>query len=437
MARYQKISEIGSGAFGTVYRAIRIEDEVTVAMKVLDRTIHAVDGARFEREVRLQAFLNHPNVLHIVGHNLQDTPPWFVTELADRSLRDILNNGAMSEQEAITLFRQLLSGISHAHGNGVIHRDLKPENILIFDNAANNARIGDFGIAKLDPHETMTLTGTGEGMGTLQYVAPEQWSSAHSADGRADIFALGKILYEMLTGDVPPPGTFVDISRVDSKFQYIVQKCLEGNADERFQTVEELRQQFELAIRPSELLEAPIEEARNILEAYISADSGEKASLLRELTRILETNAHDGALYNSYVARLPEDVISDLIAQQSAAFERIISNFDEHVSGSLTFSFTDVVAHFYASVFRMTDSLSIRRIILVRLLDMGVSHNRWHVMDVTVGLFSKIEDVSLAQAAAEVIRNDPYSATHLRDRLIKGSLHSIIRTALEELDEVS
>ena len=258
MARYRKKERIGSGGFGTVYKAIREIDDLEVAMKVLDPTVHTVDVARFEREVRSQRSLNHPNIVHIIGQNLRVNPPWYVMEFADCSLRETLSQGAMSEEDTVGVFRQVLAGVSHAHENGVIHRDLKPENVLIFRNKeAIVAKIGDFGIARNEPHSTVTLTGTSEHLGTLGYVAPEQWVSPHTADHRADIYALGKLLHEMLTGETPGPGTPVSVNVVDVKFRYIIQRCVESGKEERFQSVEELRQQFENAIRPPELLEGP------------------------------------------------------------------------------------------------------------------------------------------------------------------------------------
>ena len=435
MARYKRIESIGSGGFGTVFRARRRLDNLEVAMKVLDRTAYNVDVARFEREVRSQRSLNHPNIVHIIGQNLKANSPWYAMELADCSLRDILSGGAMSEEDTIDTFRQILAGVSHAHENGVIHRDLKPENVLIFRNkGANAAKIGDFGIARNEPHDTATLTGTSEHLGTLGYVAPEQWHSPHKADNRSDIYALGILLHEILSGEQPVPGMSVDVNRVDAKFQYIVQKCIEGKPEERFQSVEELRQQFELAIRPSEMLDAPADTVRSILEAYRSAGSTTQTELLSELTRTFETNVSDYELYSEYVPRLPDYIVSDLIEQLPNSFARIIENFDGHVSGSLTFSYTDVVADFYESLFRFTDSLHLKRIILARLLAMGVSHNRWHVMNVTVELFEAIDEVPVAQIAAEVITSDTYHADSLRDRLLRRSLHQIVRDALEDLD---
>ena len=173
---------------------------------------------------------------------------------------------------------------------------------------------------------------------------------------------------------------------------------------------------------------------RRILEAYISADSRDKSALLNKLAQTLETNESDYDLYTEYVPRLPKYIVSDLLEQLPHPFQRIIENFDEHVSGSLIFSYTDVVADFYESLFRSSESLTLKRMVLARLLAMGVSHNRWHVMDITVNLFANIEDVSVAQVASEVIANDQYHASSLRDRLLRQALHQIVKDTLENLD---
>ena len=432
MAHYRKINEIGSGGFGIVYRARRTEDNAMVAMKVLSHIDNIVILSRFQREVRLQSTLNHPNVVHIIGRNLDMTPPWFVMELAHSNLRHIFPDIQGNESDVIDIFRQILAGIKHAHDNGVVHRDLKPENILVFNEVGNNIRISDFGIAKLDPNDTTTLTARSEGLGTPQYAAPEQWTAAHDADARSDIYTLGKLLYEMLTGIMPFP--ILKLECVDSKFRYIIQKCVEDEPDQRFQSIEELRQQFELAIRPTEFLEPPIERMRNILEGYTFADTETRAISLAELTNILEMNAEDNELYTTFVPRFPDDMISDLIEHHSASFLRIIEIFDEHVRGALLFSYTDVVASFYRTVYGLVDDLRLKRIILARLLHMGVSHNRWYVMDVTANIINCIQDIAEAQNAAEVLGNDSYSTRVVADRLIRSQLHHIIRSRLDQMD---
>ena len=433
MATYKKLNKIGSGGYGTVYRAIRKEDNVKVAMKVLNSPEKPEDAGRFEREVKLQRSLNHPNVVHIIGRNLSVSPPWFVMELADDNLESILDDIIGQESVAINIFRQILAGISHAHQNGVIHRDLKPQNVLIFKERHEFlAKVGDFGIARIDPRDTTTITGTSDPLGTIQYSAPEQLTSAREADHRSDIYSLGKLLCEMLTGEIPLYSVYVDM--LDDKYQYIVQKCIENDPDQRFQSVEELRQQFEWAVRPPELLEAPSVRMRNILESYIIADSDTKSSLLDELIQIFETNRSDDELFRTVFPRLPDDLISAMVRDHDESFKRILQTFDEHVSGSLLFSYTDVVANFYQFVFRIVSSLSIKRIILARLIRMGVSHNRWHVMDVVADLIHSIEETSVAQVAAEVIGSDPYNVRELRNRLLQGQLHQIIRSALDQLD---
>lgn len=223
MAIYKKLNEIGSGGYGTVYRAIRKEDNATVAMKVLNQPEKDEDVGRFEREVKLQRSLNHPNIVHIIGRNLSVSPPWFIMELADDNLEGILNDIIGRESIVIGIFRQILAGISHAHQNGVIHRDLKPQNVLIFKKGQEfEAKVGDFGIARIDPRDTATLTGTSDILGTIQYSAPEQFTAAKKADHRADIYSLGKLLCEMLTGEIPMSSVYVEL--LDDKYQYIVQK---------------------------------------------------------------------------------------------------------------------------------------------------------------------------------------------------------------------
>jgi serine/threonine protein kinase len=218
MERYLVVAELGAGAMGTVYRGRHTRLRRDVAIKVLhedhvhDRTMLA----RFHREAEAAARLHHPNVSGVLdvgetpgGHQLM------VMELVEgTSLRDLM--GAwLPRDRIVNLVRQILAGLDHAHEAGLIHRDLKPENVIVeVDHHGREVpRIVDFGIAALRPDATgakSRLTETGTLLGTPLYMAPEQ-ARGDRIDHRADLFALGVMLFEMLSGTTPFEGSSLEI----------------------------------------------------------------------------------------------------------------------------------------------------------------------------------------------------------------------------------
>jgi tRNA A-37 threonylcarbamoyl transferase component Bud32 len=244
----QKLACIGSGGFGTVYEGFykRGKNKRKIAIKELRiGDLSPEERNRFEREVKTQSRLHHPNILPVIESDLSAKIPWFATPLANCNLAEIIDDFSGNYQRMDNLFRQVLQGIQYAHHHKVIHRDLKPENILLFDN--EQVKISDFGLCKhLDPSElSAVLTHTSNNaMGTLPYAAPEQLESFRDADHRADIYALGKTLMHMITGQVPPI-TPTDLALVDVHYRSFISRCIRQNPDERFQTIDEAIRNFE------------------------------------------------------------------------------------------------------------------------------------------------------------------------------------------------
>ncbi len=233
---------LGEGGMGVVYRARQKRLDRIVALKVLPEGL-SQDPAfaeRFEREARTLARLDHPHIVRVFDFGERDGLYYLLMEYVDgANLRDVLHEGRMRPEEALRIVPQICEGLQFAHDAGVIHRDVKPENILI--DAQGNAKITDFGLAKLLEHgpRDVTLTGTGQVMGTVQYMAPEQYRTPQTVDHRADIFSLGVVFYEMLTGELPV-GRFRPPSHdqaMDRRIDEIVLKALERERELRYQRV--------------------------------------------------------------------------------------------------------------------------------------------------------------------------------------------------------
>jgi serine/threonine-protein kinase len=215
--RYRVVAKLGEGGMGAVYRGEQISLKRKVAIKVLRPELSADAGLvrRFNAEAELCAKLSHPNTVGIYDFGQDsDGSLYIAMELLEgRSLRHVMQEGAMPPARAVAIGQQIARSLADAHSHGITHRDLKPDNVMLTERGRERdvVRVLDFGIAKLRDDNKATvnhMTRAGDLVGTPQYMAPEQIRGEH-VDGRTDIYALGAILYEMLTGRLPFEGQSV------------------------------------------------------------------------------------------------------------------------------------------------------------------------------------------------------------------------------------
>lgn len=204
LGQYELLNLIGRGGMATVYRARQRSMGREVAVKVIspDLADEAEFSARFEREARIIAGLHHPYILDVHDFGREGSLIYLVMRLmTGGSLKDELRGGRLSMRRVLQVVQQIASALDYAHANSIVHRDLKPSNVLL-DNEGHVA-LTDFGIAKMMGGNLVDgLTQAGIVMGTPKYMSPEQWRN-EPVDGRADVYALGVITYQMLTGQVP------------------------------------------------------------------------------------------------------------------------------------------------------------------------------------------------------------------------------------------
>jgi len=238
---------IGHGGMGAVYRVRQKSLGRVAALKVLalDSGSDPTFGERFERESRLLASLAHPNIVSVYSAG-RAGPHWYLLmELVEgASLRQMIAARELDPRSALAIVGQVCDALQAAHDRGVVHRDIKPENVIVTRHGT--AKILDFGLAKLvgqGPRTAHTLTETGQVMGTVRYMAPEQWDRPLSVDHRADIYSLGVVMYELLTGELPMgrfplPSTKTTVgANVDN----IVLKTLEKEPEQRYQHASDVR----------------------------------------------------------------------------------------------------------------------------------------------------------------------------------------------------
>jgi serine/threonine-protein kinase len=256
---YEILGLIGAGGMGEVYRARDTRLDRTVAIKVLpdDVSQNADRLRRFEREARVVAALNHPNILTIYEIGTAAGHDYIAMEyVAGETLADILRNGPVREDRALRMAAQVADALEAAHAASIVHRDLKPSNIMVA--AGDRVKVVDFGLAKLvaapaADETTEALTLQGQAVGTTPYMSPEQ-AAGRAVDGRSDLFSLGIVLYEMLAGRRPfegdsAAGTLAAILRdepatiggITLEAERLLGRCLRKNRAERFQSAAELK----------------------------------------------------------------------------------------------------------------------------------------------------------------------------------------------------
>jgi serine/threonine protein kinase len=237
---------LGRGGMGTVYKARQPQLDRFVAVKVLPKAMaqNPEFSQRFMLEAKALASLSHPNIVNVHDFGCEGDQYFIVMEYIDgTNLRPLLTAKTISPKDALKIVPVLCDALQYAHSMGVVHRDIKPENVLI--DKTGRVKIADFGLAKMvnGTSKTPAMTQTHVAMGTPHYMAPEQLQSAKSVDHRADIYSMGVMFYEMLTGELPlgrfePPS--VGRIEVDVRLDEIVLRALQKEPAKRYQTMGEV-----------------------------------------------------------------------------------------------------------------------------------------------------------------------------------------------------
>ena len=237
---------LGRGGMGYVYRARQKSLDRVVAVKVVAAEAERQGdfARRFAREAQVLARLSHPNLVSIHDYGQDGPLGWLVMEYVDgSSLRDLIRAGKLEPSEALALIPKICDALQYAHDQGVVHRDVKPANILVGREGV--VKIADFGLAKLTgiPATLVSLTGSREVLGTFRYMAPEQLERPLEVDHRADIYSLGVVFYEMLTGEIPmgrfdPPSAH---SAATPGVDDVVLRALAREPNRRYQRASEVK----------------------------------------------------------------------------------------------------------------------------------------------------------------------------------------------------
>ncbi|MDM4018575.1 serine/threonine-protein kinase [Roseiconus lacunae] len=272
------VEALGAGGMGAVYKARQKGLDRLVALKVLpDEFAQDVKFAlRFTREARTLAKLNHPNIVSVFEFGKVEHTFYFLMEYVDGpTLRDVVRGGQLAPQHALAIVPHLCDALQYAHDQGIIHRDIKPENILMAKDGT--VKIADFGLSRIidQDHPPTELTATHQVMGTPRYMAPEQFEGARGVDHRADIYSLGVVFYEMLTGELPI-GRFAVPSRkveIDVRLDDVVLRTLEKEPQQRYQRASQIKSDLQSITSTEQVTLAPTMDLSGSQAARVGSDA--------------------------------------------------------------------------------------------------------------------------------------------------------------------
>ncbi len=268
--RYRIDSELGKGGMATVYLAEDVKHHRQVAVKVLRPDLAATLGSeRFLQEIEIAARLHHPHILPLYDSGEADGFLFYVMPYEQgQSLRERLaKDGELPVADAVRILQDVVDALAHAHEHGLVHRDIKPDNVML---SGRHAMVTDFGVAKAVSEATglQQLTTAGVALGTPAYMAPEQAAADPHIDHRADIYAVGALAYELLTGRPPFTGTTMQAvlaaqvtdtpdpvtkhrESVPPALESLVMRCLAKRAADRWQSADEMLPHLEAVATPS------------------------------------------------------------------------------------------------------------------------------------------------------------------------------------------
>ncbi|MCB1277010.1 serine/threonine-protein kinase, partial [Prosthecobacter sp.] len=252
LPQYQFEAILGRGGMGAVYKAVQVTLDRKVAIKVLP--VDLIDNTdsqfaeRFKNEARTMAKMNHPSIVKVFDFGETNTGLlYIVMEFIDGTdvSKMIASQGKLPEDYALSITAHVSDALAYAHKNGIIHRDIKPANILI--NMEGAVKVADFGLAKANDPGQSGITKTNMAMGTPDFVAPEAFIPGVPLDSRADLYAMGVMLYQMLTGEIPRgiwtlPGKKLG---TDPRFDAIITKAMQTDREVRYQSATDLRRDLD------------------------------------------------------------------------------------------------------------------------------------------------------------------------------------------------
>lgn len=402
-----ELPAIGSGGFADVFRATDRKTGDVVAVKVLRDTasVEPEAIARFQRELQLLEGLRHPNIISVIAHGkTDDADVWYAMPLAQGSLADFIDKIEGKPPFVVDIMRQICEGLSYIHTNGVLHRDLKPGNVLRLE--SGEWAVSDFGLAVQAERDATPLTSTlRAGMGSWVYAAPEQWARARSADQRSDIYSLGKVLQELVTGEYP-----VNTEIPAGPLRPVIERATSNKPSQRYASVAEFLDALQRnldAHQEHQDWESRDQTAERLHDRMLSPSTtpADLTEMLEWAATLDESDYDDMFALSRVLPWCSASSITYLWDHDRSTFRRVFERFTDFVGRTaFSFEYCDVLANFIRRAVAVTSDSSVLRMAVGALAVLGPLHNRWHVRDVLVGILQDVKNEEMALAAIEALR---------------------------------
>ena len=323
---------------------------------------------RFKKEIRLIMRLSHPNIIKVIAYNADSNQKFYIMPLYNSSLRAVLHDLYGNFERQYKVISNILNGVIYLHSEGVIHRDLKPENILY--NSDSDIAINDFGFSRQVDSQSTRLTSFGAAFGTMRYTAPEQFIDASNVTEKADIFSLGKIIEDIVTN-----ACLNEIPTGDLK--YIIRKCTEEDQARRFSSVAELKGTIDNVYQ--RLLKLVENDDINNQLSELQLGKLDNTAVFALATRLISCEDNDHL--ENYFRILSNQQYQYLEETDYQLAESLIIRLQEYyTSQGWGFGYTDTIGNNCKRLYDLSNNVIVKANLLFTIIEVGISHNRWHVM---------------------------------------------------------
>ncbi len=435
--RYEVVRAVGRGGMGRVIEVRRLADSLHLALKYCDGS--ALGRKRLVREARILGGMRHPHLLAVLDARLDHDPPYFVMPLAAETLDAELRVRSGDAAWAIGVFRQICLGVQALHQAGVVHRDLKPANVLRLVDGRHV--VADLGTAKREPRDSTVLTRTCAILGTLCYLAPEQLlpGGSRQADARTDVYQLGKMLYQMITGRSP---AMLETAPLRPALAHIILRATATRPGERYAEVADLLEAIETyerlppqdaASHPGRAIDELLRRIGNPRPAQPYTGQYNEA-ILDALSGLAALEADEAI---DVFDRLPTDVLTNLARDSRAGLLTPLLAYVkalERAAARRHFDYADKVAARMVAVFRASRNPEIKVRALQSLLVAAVELNRYAAMTAFKRLLYPIRGADLALPVAEMLRDHRDYFQEVASGLRVDRLDPMLRAVIDELE---